>query len=102
MIVKPSIAPDLEAWRALLPRVAPPLSDEVDYTIARTASGFHGEQSLEYPLSLISPDYDIYYDLRLPHGDSFFQIDCLLVSEYCFLILEVKNHRGVLTFDTEH
>ncbi|SIS42948.1 nuclease-related domain-containing protein [Salimicrobium flavidum] len=100
MIVKPPEPPFLDAWRALHARAHMPLSDEVDQMISRMVSGFQGEQSLAYPLSLLPSDFDIYYGLRLPSIESFFQIDCLIVHENFLAILEVKNHRGTLLFDT--
>ncbi|QDI92068.1 NERD domain-containing protein [Salicibibacter halophilus] len=42
------------------------------------------------------------HQLRLPRNVDFFQMDTLLLTPYFFLILEIKNLAGILTFDHEH
>ncbi|MEW9050952.1 MAG: nuclease-related domain-containing protein [Neobacillus sp.] len=63
-------------------------------------SGHTGEKTLNYFLSLMPNEkYQIYHGLRLPIGNSFFQIDGLLVSSKIIFVLESKNNAGILTID---
>jgi hypothetical protein len=43
--------------------------------------------------------YHIFFGLRLPLGNTFFQIDALLLSQKLILILDAKNHSGTLRFE---
>ncbi|MGG3467793.1 NERD domain-containing protein [Neobacillus pocheonensis] len=63
-------------------------------------SGYNGEKTLKYYLEQI-PDhkYHIFHGLRLPIGNTFFQIDALLLSQKFILILDAKNHSGTLRFE---
>ncbi len=72
-----------------------------DDLLKRTA-GFKGEKLLELQLrNLDQYKYQIYYGLRLPIGEQFFQIDALVVCNHFILILEVKNMAGTVIFDNQ-
>ncbi|MDQ0216227.1 ribosomal protein L37AE/L43A [Oikeobacillus pervagus] len=76
-----------------------PKIPEIEEKLAKHLAGFHGENAIDYPLSLFSEEYLILHDLRLPHKKHFFQIDTLLLSKCVIVILEVKNFAGKLLFD---
>lgn len=59
-------------------------------------SGYNGEKVINYYLEQIPNEkYHIFHNLRLPSGDTFFQIDFLLLSSK-ILIIEGKNHSGTI------
>jgi len=63
-------------------------------------SGYNGEKTIKYYLDQLPEDkYHIFYGLRLPMGNAFFQIDALLLSQNLILIFDAKNHSGTLRFD---
>ncbi|MBT2697258.1 NERD domain-containing protein [Bacillus sp. ISL-40] len=63
-------------------------------------SGYNGEKTIKYYLDQIPEHkYHIFYGLRLPIGNTFFQIDTLLLSNKFILILDAKNHSGTLRFE---
>ncbi|WHY88966.1 nuclease-related domain-containing protein [Neobacillus novalis] len=63
-------------------------------------SGYNGEKTLKYYLEQIPEHkYHIFHGLRLPTGNAFFQIDALLLSRKIILILDAKNHSGILRFE---
>jgi hypothetical protein len=63
-------------------------------------SGYQGEKTLQYYTGLIPKGkYSIFHGLRLPIGNSYFQIDGLLLSTKIIFILEGKNNAGMLTID---
>jgi hypothetical protein len=65
-------------------------------------SGYKGELAINYPLTFLREDqYFVLHDVRLFDGFHFFQMDTLIVSKRFFLIIEVKNIAGTLTFDSE-
>lgn len=73
---------------------------ELEY--AKVLAGYRGELSLNYFLSFLPQDqYYIFHDLRLPslQNEYFFQMDILLLSKHFFLIIEVKNLAGSVTYD---
>ncbi len=68
-------------------------------------AGIHGEQALDYYIKLFpeqDPPFRIFHDLRLPYRDTFFQIDTLIVFSSFYLILEVKNYRGIIHIDPKN
>src|SRR4051812_45304684 len=63
-------------------------------------SGYNGEKTMKYYLEQIpEPKYHIFYGLRLPIGNTFFQIDALLLSQKLIITLDAKNHSGTLRFE---
>jgi hypothetical protein len=68
-------------------------------------AGIHGEQALDYYINLFpeqDPPFRIFHDLRLPYRDTFFQIDTLILFSNFYLILEVKNYRGIIQIDPKN
>jgi ssDNA-binding Zn-finger/Zn-ribbon topoisomerase 1 len=73
---------------------------ELKSKIKALRSGYNGEKTINYYLKLIPNEkYYIFHDLRLPAGNTFFQIDALLLSSKLILMLEGKNHSGTLRFE---
>ncbi|WP_165763813.1 nuclease-related domain-containing protein [Halalkalibacter urbisdiaboli] len=103
MIVKEREKPiRLQKLEALIRRTphAHPKYQQINEQLARSIAGYKGEQSLDYYLDLLpEKKYAILHNVRLPHKNSFFQMDTLLLSPSLILILEVKNMMGTLFFD---
>ena len=103
MIVKPCTMPlYLRKLEALLRRLPPvhPQRGKLTEDFARRLAGFNGEKELQYHLRLLpEKDFYILHDLRLYDGMNYFQIDILILSRHCAIILEVKNISGILHFD---
>ncbi|WP_462408783.1 nuclease-related domain-containing protein [Neobacillus sp. Marseille-QA0830] len=74
---------------------------EIKNSIRVLRSGYNGEKVLNYYLKLLPEEqYYIFHDLRLPNqGNSFFQIDALLLSKRNIIILDGKNHSGSLKIE---
>lgn len=92
----------LEQHEALLRRIIPnhPKRPEIEENIRKLRSGYRGEQTLHYFLSLLPPKkYHIFHNLRLPIGKSFFEIDAFLLSPKLSLIIGCKNHSGTLLIE---
>lgn len=78
-----------------------PKQPVIKESLAKRLAGYKGEQSVEYPLSFLSEkDFFILNDVRLYDSKHYFQMDSLLLSKKCLIILEVKNMKGILYFDT--
>ncbi|MFD1737665.1 nuclease-related domain-containing protein [Bacillus salitolerans] len=89
-----------EALQRRLPPWHPKLA-EIKEDWNKQMAGYRGEQALDYHLSILDSDeFYILYDLRLPCGDYYFQIDTLLIHPSFILIIEVKNMKGSLLFHT--
>jgi ribosomal protein L37AE/L43A len=72
----------------------------VESDLAKQLAGYRGEKNLRYHLIFLPEgEYKIFYDLQLCVNNTMFQIDCLLLSNYFSLIIEVKNISGTLIFD---
>lgn len=65
-------------------------------------AGYWGERNVDYKLSLYPLEHShIIQGLRLKNGPHYFQIDTLILTKSCFYILEVKNIKGELEYDTD-
>lgn len=105
MIIKdrqyPIKAKKLEALRRRL-KINHDKTSLIEAEYARVLAGYRGEISLNYFLSFLPHhQYFIFHDLRLPslQNEYFFQMDILLLSKNFFLIIEVKNLAGSVTYD---
>lgn len=77
-----------------------PTRRKIEEELAKCYAGFRGEQAIDYQLSLLDGEYQIFQDVRLPYKETtYFQLDFLLVTDRFLLILEVKNIAGTLFFD---
>ncbi|PFP24475.1 hypothetical protein COJ96_20680 [Bacillus sp. AFS073361] len=73
---------------------------EIKSKIRILRSGYNGEKTLKYYLDQIPVHkYHIFYGLRLPIGNTYFQIDALLLSQKLIIIIDAKNHSGMLRFE---
>jgi Nuclease-related domain len=92
----------LEQAEALKSRISENhiMRPEIEGKIRVLRSGYNGEKTINYYLGLIPiKKYLIFHDLRLPVGETFFQIDALLLSSKSIIILDGKNHAGALIFE---
>ncbi|MGY3716873.1 nuclease-related domain-containing protein [Sutcliffiella cohnii] len=64
--------------------------------------GYKGEVATDFYLSELPDEYHIYNNLRIFEGNSYFQVDTLLLSPSFLVILEIKNYAGVLYFDDQY
>lgn len=79
-----------------------PRKSEFESKLIRRRSGFKGEKELDYYLSQFpDEDFTIIQSIRLPHYDTHFQIDTLLLSPYFTVNMEAKNHAGEIEFNNE-
>lgn len=102
LVIKPlTIPPSILVAEALLRRLPKnhPKYTLIGSDLAKRWAGYHGEKSIQYPLSFLKDDFLIFYGLRLPHGDYHFQIDTLILSPFFVLLLEIKHISGTLFFD---
>ncbi|MBI0579256.1 NERD domain-containing protein [Neobacillus cucumis] len=77
-----------------------PSRQDIEEKLTNLRSGYRGEKSLHYYLSLLPPKrYHIFHDIRLQHGDSYFQIDAFLHTEKSGLIIDSKNYSGSLLLE---
>ncbi|MFC4802681.1 nuclease-related domain-containing protein [Neobacillus sp. GCM10023253] len=94
----------LEQTEALIRRITQyhPKRPNIEKEIKKLYSGYQGEKKLRYFLGLI-PDkkYHIFHGLRLPIGNTYFQIDALLLSPKLTLIIESKNYAGTITIEKD-
>ncbi|MFP7299114.1 nuclease-related domain-containing protein [Neobacillus niacini] len=73
---------------------------ELKNNIKILKSGYNGEKELNYQLGQIPHHkYHIFHDLRLPAGETLFQIDVLLLSPKICIILDGKNHSGKIIIE---
>lgn len=94
----------LNQLEALIPRMSQkdPLYLKLKDILHREKSGYEGEVSLDYYYNLLNLDpYPTLHSLRLKNGDTYFQIDTLILFPNVFLIIEVKNTSGLLKYHTD-
>ncbi|MFD1172379.1 nuclease-related domain-containing protein [Oceanobacillus picturae] len=67
----------------------------------RYYAGYLGEKRVDYTLSNFREEnIFIIKDLRLNNYNHYFQIDTLLITPYNLIILEIKNFKGELSYDS--
>ncbi|CQR46209.1 Nuclease-related domain protein [Paraliobacillus sp. PM-2] len=103
MIILPSQKTvELMQLEMLLPRLMrrDPNFQQLDDLYGKVSSGYYGESTLDYYINVIDlDDAFIFYGLRLPESDSYFQIDALLLTSKTCLIIEAKNFKGEISFN---
>lgn len=63
-------------------------------------AGYFGEKEVHYYLQSLNKDqYHIIHNIRLNVSNQYFQIDFLILTTSYFVILEVKNFIGKVTFN---
>lgn len=65
-------------------------------------TGYRGEEMVDYKLrTQTNSDFRIFHDLRFRVNHHFFQIDTLILTSSFLLILEIKNIKGILEYDSD-
>ncbi|MGR9047269.1 nuclease-related domain-containing protein [Halobacillus faecis] len=92
---------ELLKLESLLNRIPPhhPLSEEIANRLGRLSAGHFGESTADHYMKYL-PGRSM-ENVRLHDGIQPFQIDTLLISKKCLVILEVKNYKGELHFDLD-
>lgn len=74
----------------------------ISESLARRRAGYRGERAVDYFLKQLDcSSFHIFHDLRFRNKQLFFQMDTLLLTPHFLLIIEVKNIKGTLNFDTD-
>ncbi|MFO1446314.1 NERD domain-containing protein [Bacillus sp. Bva_UNVM-123] len=104
MIAKERIVPlRLLKMEALLKRLPQNYANRslIEQELAKRKAGYAGEKASDYYVNrLPDKEFTIFHDLRLRNGGHFFQLDTLIISSTFALILEIKNIKGTLYFDS--
>lgn len=66
-------------------------------------AGYYGEQAIDYKLSLF-PNHSFFHypDLRLRQNFNYFQIDSVILTPKLIFIIEAKNLKGTIMYDSKH
>ncbi|TYS80357.1 NERD domain-containing protein [Rossellomorea aquimaris] len=90
-----------EALLRRLPRESS-LRSKIEENLLKAWAGYHGECKVDRQLSTIDNEHMLVLnDLCIPMGESFFQIDTLILTRNFILILEIKNIAGSMEFGTQ-
>ncbi|WP_369793239.1 nuclease-related domain-containing protein [Halobacillus sp. BBL2006] len=74
-----------------------PNENKLQEQLLKTNAGFAGESTADHYLRYLpSTEFQCLTDLQLFDGIQYFQMDALVFSPKCLLILEVKNYKGNL------
>lgn len=95
---------EITILKAILRRfmLNPQRKAELENKLSRKLAGYKGEKELDYHLSQMDhTKFKILHDLRIPHNNTHFQIDSLLISNTFLLLIDSKNYAGVLDFNPE-
>lgn len=104
MIVKKREVPiRILQLQALLARLQAdhPKIPEIKEQLSKRIAGYKGEKAVDYQLNgILEKEVFILNDLRLKDSMKFFQIDSLILSDSYIILLEIKNIKGTIYFDT--
>jgi hypothetical protein len=95
---------EITVLKAILRRFTlnPQLQTDLESKLSRKSAGYKGEKELDYHLSQFDHTrFYILHDLIIPHNNTHFQIDSLLISETFMLVIDSKNFAGTLDFHPE-
>lgn len=97
-----SVPSRLDTFEALLRRLPSHhvKREQIAKAHAMQLAGYRGEKDVYYRLKTLQDDFLIFHDLRILLDHAFFQIDFLILTAKCVFIIEVKNIKGTLFFDT--
>jgi len=102
LIVKKRTVPrEMTIYEAIVRRfpINHPRKAEFERKLSRKRAGYKGEKELDYHISQIDhAKYTIIEDIRIPHNNTHFQIDSLLISNSFIIPIESKNYAGTLEF----
>lgn len=91
-------------FEALFRRLKPKhrTNDTLNGRFAAESAGYSGEKNVDYKLSLYPHNGSIVIQgPRLKNGAHPFQIDTLILTQNFFCILEIKNIKGELEYDSD-
>ncbi|MYL46680.1 NERD domain-containing protein [Virgibacillus halodenitrificans] len=92
----------LVKYEALLQRIRPdhPGLKEIQGIAERELHGFEGERIVDYHTDLLAEEYTILHNICLELQGKMFQIDTLVISKSAIYVIEIKNYKGTVTFNT--
>jgi hypothetical protein len=99
---EPRIISKIEALMSRLPENHLKM-ERINKDYSNFKAGYQGETRVDYYFSLMDQNkYDFYHGLRLYNGNTYFQIDTLIVSDYFILCDEIKNLSGTIVYDKKN
>ncbi|MBP2257388.1 nuclease-related domain-containing protein [Virgibacillus alimentarius] len=105
MIVKQRKKPHIIlAYEALFRRLKERYrqNEVINESYQKFNAGYRGEKNVDYQISLYPHEnFFIFHDLRLGIHSHYFQLDTLILTRNFICILEIKNLKGKLNYDTE-
>lgn len=104
MIIKKREVPhrilQLQALVRRLPAGHPKIQG-IKEQLSKRLAGYKGEKAVDYQLNgVLEKEVFILNDLRLKDSEKYFQIDSIIVSESYIILLEIKNIKGTIYFDS--
>ncbi|TFJ93072.1 nuclease-related domain-containing protein [Lentibacillus salicampi] len=103
MILKNRAKPlPLRKLDAATPRLSPqfPGLPKMKEDAKMQQQGYNGEIKVDYFLDNLVPMYTILQDVYLRVNGKNFQIDSLIIANYSIIIVDSKNYKGTITFNT--
>lgn len=95
---------DLLIYEALLRRLKGDLwfNEKIIAGYKKEKAGYDGESAVDYTISTFRRnDFVILRGLRLKNPPFYFQIDTLILTKKFICILEIKNYKGIFSYDSK-
>lgn len=92
----------LQKYEALIPRLRLnfPRLEETKHEQSKSYKGYIGEQKVDYYTNFLADDFTILYDVCINIAGSRAQMDTIIASPYGVFLIDSKNYKGKITFDT--
>ncbi|WP_373893918.1 NERD domain-containing protein [Virgibacillus sp. CBA3643] len=103
MILKNLAKPlPLQKLDAAIPRLLPqfPALSKMKDDAAKRQLGLTGEKKVNYFIDNLAQMYTILHDVYLRINGKSFQIDSLVIANHSISIVDTKNYKGTITFNT--
>ena len=92
----------LQKYDAMIPRLRPsfPRLEEAKHEQSKCYKGYIGEQKVDYYTNFLADDFTILYDVCINIAGSNAQMDTIIITPYAIFLIDGKNYKGKVTFDT--
>ncbi|MBM7599939.1 hypothetical protein JOC34_002330 [Virgibacillus halotolerans] len=92
----------LQKYDAMIPRLRPtfPRLEEAKHEQSKCYKGYIGEQKVDYYTNFLADDFTILYDVCINIAGSNAQMDTIIITPYAIFLIDSKNYKSKVTFDT--
>lgn len=92
----------LMKFDAIVPRLRPefPKLKEMKHEREKSKRGYLGELNVDYYTNFLADQFTVLHDICLDIKEGTIQLDTMIITPHTIFIIDSKNYKGSITFDT--